>query len=94
MTVAGGSNIFNVAHWNGRSWSSLGIGISNIANPYVYAVAVNGSDVYVGGAFTIAGGVQVNRIGRWDGTSWRPLGTGSYGSRLHAVRQRDPGDGQ
>ena len=51
FTVAGGSNILNVAHWDGRSWSPLGTGISNTANPYVYSVAVNGTDVYVGGAF-------------------------------------------
>ncbi|HXT39023.1 MAG TPA: hypothetical protein VN887_03280, partial [Candidatus Angelobacter sp.] len=79
FTQAGGSNILNLARWDGRSWSALGAGISNSPNPYVYALAASGTDLYAGGAFTVAGGVLVNHIGRWDGTDWRPLGTGVTG---------------
>src|SRR5690242_15460298 len=79
FTQAGGSNILNLARWNGRSWSALGAGISNSPNPYVYALAASGTDLYAGGAFTVAGGVLVNHIGRWDGTNWWPLGTGVTG---------------
>jgi hypothetical protein len=43
----------------------------------VDAIAVSGSDVYVGGAFTDAGGnLNADRIARWDGTTWNALGSG------------------
>jgi len=46
----------------------------------VEAIAVSGTDVYVGGYFTTAGGVSANRIAKWDGTSWSALGTGMNGN--------------
>ncbi len=43
----------------------------------VFAIAVSGSDVYVGGLFLDAGGnPNADRIARWDGTAWNALGTG------------------
>ena len=54
------------------TWYSLGSGV----NDNVYAIAVSGSDVYVGGLFTQAGGVSVNRIACWNGSSWSALGSG------------------
>ena len=42
----------------------------------VAAIAVSGSDVYVGGAFTAAGAVSASRIAKWDGSSWSALGGG------------------
>jgi len=42
----------------------------------VQAIAVSGSDVYVGGDFAQAGGSPFNGIARWDGSSWYPLGSG------------------
>ena len=56
-------------------WFSLGTG----ANSYVYAMAVSGSDLYVGGNFTQAGGVSANYIARWNGSSWVALGSGLNG---------------
>lgn len=35
----------------------------------VYAVAVMGSDVYVGGSFSMAGGIAADNIARWSTTS-------------------------
>ena len=54
----------------------------------VYALAVQGSSLYVGGAFSIAGGVKVSNIARWDGVSWHPLGTGVNGN-VQALMYRD-----
>ena len=45
-------------------------------NGGVYAIAVNGSDVYVGGYFTTAGGATANGIAKWDGNAWSALGSG------------------
>ncbi len=43
----------------------------------VDAIAVDGSDVYVGGFFTSMGGVAANNIAKWDGSVWSALGTGT-----------------
>lgn len=68
-----------IAVWDGVDWSALASGVSGLANSYVYAIAVHGSDVYVGGMFSSAGTCTVgcNNIARWDGTSWWPLGSGT-----------------
>jgi hypothetical protein len=42
----------------------------------VYAVAVSGTDVYVGGYFGAAGGTGAGYIAKWNGHEWRNLGTG------------------
>jgi len=58
-------------------WTSLGSGVSNGVNRYVAALAVIGSDLYVGGDFTVAGGVPANHVARWNGSSWSSLGVGA-----------------
>lgn len=42
----------------------------------VTAVAVSGSNVYVGGLFTMAGSVNATNIARWNGSNWSALGGG------------------
>ena len=54
------------------AWFPLDSGV----NGTIWAIAVSGTDVYVGGTFTTAGGVSAKRIAKWDGTSWSALGTG------------------
>jgi hypothetical protein len=79
FTAAGGSPASGVAQWNGRSWSALGSGIPGVAagdGEYVYALAVSGSTLYVGGIFGGAGGVSANNIAQWNGSSWSALGSG------------------
>ncbi len=58
--------------YDGGTWYTLGSGV----NDRVYAIAVSGSDLYVGGWFTQAGGSPANYIARWDGSSWHSLGAG------------------
>ena len=43
----------------------------------VDAIAVVGSDVYVGGGFTLAGGTPASCIAKWTGSGWYPLGSGT-----------------
>jgi trimeric autotransporter adhesin len=78
FATAGGVSARCIAKWNGSSWSALGSGVQNISgNPQVvYALAINGSDVYAGGSFVTAGGVSANYIARWNGSSWSALGSG------------------
>jgi hypothetical protein len=45
----------------------------------VAALAVSGSDLYVGGYFTTAGGIAANYMAKWDGSSWSTLGSGMNG---------------
>ncbi len=51
-------------------------------NGPVGGIAVSGSEVYVGGAFTVAGTVEANNIAKWDGASWSALGSGMNGQVL------------
>ena len=54
FTTAGGNITNCVAKWNGSAWSALGSGVDpGGALLQVFALAVSGSDVYVGGYFTM-----------------------------------------
>ncbi|MBC7877630.1 MAG: hypothetical protein H7Y59_10715, partial [Anaerolineales bacterium] len=65
-----------------NAWSSLGSGLNNI----VYAIAINGSNVYMGGQFTDAGGnTNADRIAVWDGSSWSALGSGISNGQVNAL---------
>ena len=43
---------------------------------WVFALAVNGSDLIAAGSFTTAGGTNASNIARWDGSSWWALSSG------------------
>ncbi len=90
FTTAGGIPANNVAVWNGSTWSELGTGIEGdgTITPVVNAIAVSGSNVYLGGTFTTAGGVSASNIAKWDGSTWSALRGGVNGNvRALAVRQ-------
>ena len=63
------------------TWFPLGSGVEG----GVWAIAVSGTQVYVGGTFTHAGGQPANGIARWDLSAnagqgaWFPLGSGVAG---------------
>lgn len=88
FTTAGGISANNIAKWNGSSWSALGSGIgeSPYYISYVYAVAVVGSNVFVGGSFSRAGLSTVDNIAMWNGSSWSAAGTLS-GVGLYSARE-------
>ncbi|RME41010.1 MAG: DUF11 domain-containing protein, partial [Deltaproteobacteria bacterium] len=83
FTSAGGVAANTIARWDGSQWHALGSGLGGGSGwyPVAYALAVNGSDVYVTGDFTDAGGVPVNKIARWDGSAWHALGSGLFTAR-------------
>ncbi len=57
--------------WDGATWTTIGT-----PNGTISALAVIGTDLYVGGNFTSVSGVPAARIARWDGTNWFALGAG------------------
>jgi len=90
FTSAGGVSANNVARFNTQTntWSTLGTGSSNGVNNWVFALAVVGNEVFVGGLFTSAGGVSANRVARFNTqtNTWSTLGTGSSNGVNGAVR--------
>jgi hypothetical protein len=74
-----GSPRDNVVKWNGSTWSALGsngTGDGALGAP-VYALAMVGTDLYVGGDFYDAADIATaDRLARWDGAAWHALGSG------------------
>ncbi|MCZ7639189.1 MAG: PQQ-binding-like beta-propeller repeat protein [Verrucomicrobia bacterium] len=65
-----------IAVYDGAAWSEVGGGLSDPLLPYGYALASDGTSLWVGGTFTRAGATDAGRVARWDGTQWRALGAG------------------
>jgi hypothetical protein len=76
-----------ITQWDGTQWHALGSGAT--LNDGVRAIAISGTDVYVGGYFTEAidgtGSKAVNYITKWDGTQWHVLGSGLNDAVLNIV---------
>jgi hypothetical protein len=73
----------NIARWDGTTWNELqggvsGAGFSQIAT--VFALAVSGNNLIVGGDFEYAGTTPANNIAIWDGSQWSELGGGIEGT--------------
>ncbi len=94
FTTAGNLVTNHIARWNGSSWASLGIGMTNL----VQALAVfddqsgAGPALYVAGKFTTAIEVTAHHIARWNGSSFAPLGTG-MDNMVEALAVFDDGGG-
>lgn len=81
FTTAGGVTVNNIARYDFAShhWSALplGEGAQIAANGPVYALAVSGSDLYIGGDFFFyIQSLPIRNIARWDGSAWSSLGSG------------------
>jgi hypothetical protein len=84
FVVAGGQSAFRVAAWNvpGSTWEPLYNGPGgNGLDGNIYAIAVNGTDIYVGGDFNRAGPIEARSLARWDTLThtWHPVGGGVIG---------------
>ena len=60
--IGGTTGLLNVARWDGSAWNPLGSGV----NGPVFALYVDGQDVWAGGMFSQAGGRMSLRVGRWS----------------------------
>ena len=74
------SRLERIAKWDGNGWSSLVSNPINGLDGPVRALAVNGTDLYLGGDFTKIDGMSANRIAKWDGHSWSDLQGGVNGN--------------
>lgn len=78
FTTAGFVTTRSLARWSRRTgvWSEFGGGIdvdrdrAPFHQPSVRAIAVDGSNVYIGGRFDRAGGVEAYNVAKWNGTEW------------------------
>lgn len=80
--TAGGLPARNIAVWDiaRRRWETLGDVRDNGVDGPVRAIAVSGSNIYIGGEFTRAGdSAGFNRIAVWNGdaASWQRLSNGA-----------------
>ena len=86
-----------IAKWDGTDWS--GLGNDGLATPdgalklCIRAIAVNGTDVYVGGNPQVwnsgAPIPSAEHFAKWDGTGWSGLGAGPGGQVTSIVISGD-----
>jgi hypothetical protein len=80
MNLGGGQFAFNVAKWNGSTWTNLpgGAFFGGVSTFTVSALAFQGTDLVLGGNFTAApfGGTSSTNVVKHNGTDWVPLGNG------------------
>jgi BspA type Leucine rich repeat region (6 copies) len=76
---ANGTLAYNIAMWNGSSWSPLGSGILGEGGEVNALACDKSGNLYAGGSFSLAGGQNAYNIAMWNGSSWSPLGSGIGG---------------
>lgn len=70
------TNCNNILRFDGTYANIVGTGLDS----NVVAMAVIGTNLYVGGPFANAGGVAANHIAKWDGNGWSDVGGGVVGN--------------
>lgn len=51
--------------------------VPGVVDGPIYAMATDGTNLYVGGRFSVAGGILANGVAKWDGQKWSSLGEGA-----------------
>lgn len=75
VPYVGGEFDKGIVRQDADGWAAPGDGVDGA----VFALAVNGSDIVVGGAFANAGGSPANNIARLQDTNWLTMGNGVDG---------------
>lgn len=65
--VGQGYVVHEIAKWDGQQWSRLGDNPAFGVTGDVYALAMDGTNLYVGGRFMAAGGISLTNIAKWNG---------------------------
>ncbi|MEW6159522.1 MAG: hypothetical protein AB1813_19005, partial [Verrucomicrobiota bacterium] len=78
---AGGVESPCIIHWNGSSWSRVGMKF----NGSVETLIASDDLIIAGGSFTQIGATTVDRLAAWNGTTWTPFGSGIAGGVVHAI---------
>lgn len=68
--------LLRLARWTGTAWVAVGGGITD--GDGVFALAVHGGQLIVGGSFAAVSAPQipVNNVAGWNGSAWDPLAGG------------------
>lgn len=76
FTDAGGVRTPYIARWNTaqNAWAGLGTGTGNGLCDVVYSIAVDASNIYIGGRFLLAANTPVNYVVQYDGSRFSNLG--------------------
>ncbi len=79
FTTAGGVTANGIARWTGSAWQAVAGGVYDFdgnAAGKVYALAVQGSDLFAGGEFGKVGASKRDAayLARFDGSSWTNVG--------------------
>ncbi len=88
LDQAGSAVVNQIAQWDGSAWSAVSSGVGprlRTSPGSLSAMALSGSDLYVGGSFDHIDGVAANSIARWDGTAWHALDAGIMDSNHFAA---------
>jgi hypothetical protein len=77
-------NAVRLAKWNGSVWSAMD-GVTSPLSDAVFAMALSGTDLYIGGNFNSLNGMnEISKVAKWDGATWSALGNnGSGGGSLN-----------
>jgi predicted outer membrane repeat protein len=91
-----GSEIRNIAEWDGRTWKRMGEGLDGeVTALRVYRdPAGDGDALYATGGFYSSGSTALMRFGVWNGTSWTSTGGGLNGFGFALCTYEDPTDGE
>lgn len=79
LSAAGSGAPPKVSKWNGTSWSAVGTQTTWYGALAIYALAVNGTDLFVGGSVQGLGDPFNSNIAKWDGSALSQLYQGING---------------
>jgi trimeric autotransporter adhesin len=82
------SPVHGVGRWDGSSWQGLGAGVTSLsptASWRMYSLAVSGTTLYLGGAFTGVDHQPITGVARWDGSAWSGLGIDALTGPLYEL---------
>jgi hypothetical protein len=80
---AGSVQTNGIARWDGTAWHSMGSGVaggSSPTGPTVQAIAVNKTQIFIGGDFSSVNGVVASDIAVYSGSKWHAVGGGTNGT--------------